>query len=316
MSRKINFEEMALRLQNQPSRIRVAVAAPSDSHTEEVVMRSLAEQIADFVLVITPRGRELADRIASAFGPRIEVRTATDDREAAEESVAVVRSGYADVLMKGSLNTDVLLRAVLDKERGLLVPGAVLSHVAAAQIPSYSKMLLFSDAAVIPRPTVEQFDAIVRYCVNLFRILGDGTPHVALTHCTEKTSDKFPHTLSYAELRRRALEGCYGDAVVDGPMDVKTACDAESGDIKGITSPVAGNADILIFPNIEAGNTFYKPITLFAGATTAGMLCGTTAPVVVASRADSAESKFRSLVMACAVASAVKDNASEPGQTL
>lgn len=180
--------------------------------------------------------------------------------------------------------------------------GSVLSHITAAEIPAYKKLLLFSDAAVIPRPTTEQFEAIIRYTTDVFRKISNGIPNVALIHCTEKTSEKFTHTISYAEIMKRAGENAYGNISVGGPMDVKTACDAESGKIKGISSPVAGNADILIFPNIEAGNVFYKTITVFGNALTAGMLCGTTAPVVVASRADSSESKFSSLILACATA--------------
>ena len=190
------------------------------------------------------------------------------------------------------------------EENGLLIPGRTLSHITATQIPQYGKLLLFADAAVIPHPDTEQFDAILKYALDTFRRLNghDRTPRVALIHCTEKTNAKFAHTLSYAELRRRATEGRYGRMLIDGPMDVKTACDSESARIKGLTSEVTGNADILIFPNIEAANTFYKTITLFAGATTAGMLCGAVAPVVIASRADSAEAKMCSMLLACSLA--------------
>ena len=158
-------------------------------------------------------------------------------------------------------------------------------------------MITFSDAAVVPRPTLEQFEAIIGYASAVCKDIGTACPKVALIHCTEKTSDKFAHTISYAEIKRQAAEGAYGNIFIDGPMDVKTACDSESGNIKGMSSPVIGNADALIFPNIESGNVFYKTITQFAGATTAGMLCGTTHPVVVASRADSCESKFYSLAL-------------------
>lgn len=122
---------------------------------------------------------------------------------------------------------------------------------------------------------------------------------MALIHCTEKVSEKFPLTLSYEELKANAAKGAYGEVEMSGPMDVKTACDAESGAIKGIVSPVVGKANCLIFPDIEAGNTFYKTLTLFGGATVAGMLVGTSAPVVVTSRADTADSKFYSLATAC-----------------
>ena len=229
----------------------------------------------------------------------VSVSRADDADGAAREAVAAVREGRADVLMKGTINTDNLLRAVLDKERGLLMPGQVLSHITAACAPSYGKLIFFSDAAVIPRPTTEQFDAMLRYDTAVCRRMGIDTPRVALIHCTEKVSEKFPHTLAYSALQERAAAGDYGDVLVGGPMDVKTACDGESSRIKGISSPVAGCADILIFPNIESGNTFYKTITLFGGAEMAGMLCGTTAPVVVASRADSGDSKYYSLALAC-----------------
>ena len=189
---------------------------------------------------------------------------------------------------------------MLNKEHGILVKGSVLTHIAVAEIPGMNRLLFFSDAAVIPFPTTEQLDAVTTYITQTWRsITGGDKPRVALTHCTEKTSEKFPITLSYQEVKKYAAEGKYGDICIDGPMDVKTACDAESGAIKGIASPVVGNADILLFPDIEAGNTFYKTITFFAHATVTGMLAGTTAPVVVTSRADSAESKFYSLAVAC-----------------
>ena len=164
---------------------------------------------------------------------------------------------------------------------------------------AYGKLVVFSDAAVVPRPTLDQFDAILGYAVDVSHRIGVKCPGVALVNFTEKVNEKFPHTLYYEELKRRAAEGRYGEACVSGPMDVKTALDSESGKIKGISSPVVGNADVLIFPNIESGNVFYKTISLFAGADMAGMLCGTTVPVVVASRADSCESKFYSLALAC-----------------
>lgn len=168
-----------------------------------------------------------------------------------------------------------------------------------AQIPTYNKLLFFSDAAVIPRPTLAQFEAMLKYDLEVCRRLGISEPRVALIHCTEKINEKFPHTLDYAVLKERAASGAYGSMFLDGPMDVKTACDAHSGEVKGISSPVVGHADLLIFPNIESGNTFYKTVSLFGDANMAGMLRGTIAPVVVPSRADSGNSKYYSLALAC-----------------
>ena len=294
------FNTLPERLRLTGKRVRVAVASPADSHTEEVVARAAAGHLAEFTLVTSGNKTEAAARLQVLYPESISLVAADDDDDAARKAVAEVRSGRAGVLMKGTLNTDNLLRAVLNKECGLLEPGHVLTHIAVAEIPGMERLLFFTDAAVIPYPTTEQFDAMTAYATDTCRrIAGTECPRVALTHCTEKTSEKFPQTISYAQLRENAAAGRYGNALVEGPMDVKTACDAESGAIKGIKGQVAGRADIIIFPDIEAGNTFYKTITLFAHATVAGMLAGTTAPVVVTSRADSADSKFYSLAVAC-----------------
>ena len=295
-----DFSALSERLRSACRRAIVAVACPADSHTEEVIERAIGEKFARFVLVYTMSRPDTAQRLKEKFPDDVELIVADDDDDAARKAVAEVREGKAEVLMKGSLNTDNLLRAVLNKEHGILVKGSVLAHVAVAQMPKLGRLLFFSDAAVIPYPTTEQFDAITEYLTTTYRnITGAECPRVALIHCTEKVSEKFPLTLSYEQLKANAADGRYGKTEIGGPMDVKTACDAESGAIKGICSPVVGNADCLVFPDIEAGNTFYKTITLFAGATVAGMLVGTTVPVVVTSRADSVESKFYSLAVAC-----------------
>lgn len=294
-----DYATLISRLQSAGNRKKVALVCPNDSHTEYVVNRALKEGIADFILVLGGTRAEFVDRFIEEYPQHVTILNAENPDAAAALAVKTVRDGGADVLMKGTINTDNLLRAVLNKEYGLLEKGKVMTHVTVAQIPAYDKFLVFSDAAVIPRPTEEQFDAILGYVVEVCRRLGVGCPHVALIHCTEKVSEKFPHTLSYEFLKEKAKTGAYGRVEVDGPMDVKTACDKDSGAIKGICSPVVGNANALIFPNIEAGNVFYKTITLFANAETAGMLYGTTAPIVVASRADSGESKFYSLALAC-----------------
>ncbi len=296
----VNFKALPERLRSLGKRVTVAVASPADSHTEEVIERSIKEDFAQFILVAVDAKQAIAQRLAGDYPDHVRIIIATDDDDAARLAVKEVREARADVLMKGSLNTDNLLRAVLNKEHGILVKGSVLTHIAVAEVPGMNRLMFFSDAAVIPFPTTEQLDAVTKYLSDTWRsITGQECPRIALTHCTEKTSEKFPITISYQEVKKYAAEGRYGNVCIDGPMDVKTACDAESGAIKGIASPVVGNADILLFPDIEAGNTFYKTLTYFAHATVTGMLAGTTAPVVVTSRADSADSKFYSLAVAC-----------------
>ena len=300
MEPTVDFKALPQRLRSMAKCVTVAVACPADAHTEEVIERSISEEFAKFILVAVEQNAAVAERLHAKYPDRTAIILATDVDDASRKAVAEVRQGRAQVLMKGTVNTDNLLRAVLNKECGLLEKGHVLTHIAVAEIPGLQRLLFFTDAAVIPYPTTEQFHAQLGYIADTYRsVTGNDCPRVALTHCTEKVSEKFPLTLSYEELKKEAREGAFGSIEVDGPMDVKTACDAESGAIKGIASPVVGNADILIFPDIEAGNTFYKAITLFAKATVAGMLAGTTAPVVVTSRADTVESKFYSHATAC-----------------
>lgn len=294
-----DFSSLVSRLRALKERKRVVVVCPNDAHTEYVITRSLREGFADFLLVADTPHLLNAEYIRHQYPEHVRVYEASSPDKAAQEGVALVREGHADVLMKGIINTDNLLRAVLNKEHGLLPKGNILSHITVAQIPTYNKLLFFSDAAVIPRPTLEQFDAMIRYNVSVCRRMGIEAPRIALIHCTEKVNEKFPHTLDYVALKERADSGVYGEISLDGPMDVKTACDSHSGEVKGISSLVVGHADMLIFPNIESGNTFYKTVSLFGDANMAGMLQGTTSPVVVPSRADSGNSKFYSLALAC-----------------
>lgn len=155
--------------------------------------------------------------------------------------------------MKGIINTDNLLHAILDKEKGLLPKGKILTHLAVMEIPTYHKLLFFSDAAVIPRPTLQQRIEMIWYAICTCRHFGIEQPRIALIHCTEKVSAKFPHSLDYVNIVELAEAGEFGNVIIDGPLDVRTACEQASGDIKGIVSPINGQADVLIFPNIESG---------------------------------------------------------------
>lgn len=295
-----NFSSLTAHLKKLEARKRVVAVWPSDKNTEEAISRVLHEGWADFILV---GPSNILDTFQSLkqYGTRVSVVGVSDCDEAAREAVRIVRDGGGDVVMKGLINTDNLLRAVLNKETGLLPRGKVLTHLTAMQGGRYGKFLFFSDAAVIPSPTLEQRVAMVRYAVDICRAFGVERPRVALIHYSEKINPKFPVTTEYAEIKRLAAAGEFGDAVVDGPMDVKTACDAESAKIKGIASAIDGQADALIFPDLEAANVFYKTMTLFCKADNAGILRGPIAPVVLPSRSDSAISKYYSLAVACLI---------------
>ncbi len=294
-----DFSQMITRLQSLKNRKQVAVVCPNDEHTTYAVNRALKEGIADFLLLVESKFLADAEKIWQSAPDHVCIEVVDSPDIAAARAVALGREKKVDVLMKGLINTDNLLRAVLNKEIGLLPKGNVLTHVTVSHVPQYKKLLVFSDAAVIPRPNLEQFKAMIHYTVEISRCCGVACPKVALLHCTEKINQKFPHTLSYAIVKELARLDEFGRIYIDGPMDVKTACDAQSGNIKGLYSPVIGDADVLIFPNIEAGNTFYKTLTLFVEASMAGLLRGPSCPIVVTSRSDSKLTKYYSLALAC-----------------
>ncbi|MDR1004785.1 MAG: phosphate butyryltransferase [Prevotellaceae bacterium] len=293
-----NFAQLTSHLKSLNRRKRIAVVCANDPNTEYAIARALEEGIAAFLMIGNSSVLERYPTLRK-YPDRVEILHIEDPDEAARQAVRIVREGGADILMKGIINTDNLLHAILDKEHGLLPKGKILTHLAVMEIPTYNKLLFFSDAAVIPRPTLQQRIEMIWYAIHTCRHFGISQPRIALIHCTEKVSPKFPHSLDYVNIVELAEAGEFGDVIIDGPLDVRTACEQASGDIKGIASPINGQADVLIFPNIESGNAFYKSVSLFARAEMAGLLQGPTCPVVLPSRSDSGLSKYYSIAMAC-----------------
>lgn len=296
------FGQLIEHLAAMGMRKRVAVVWAGDDSTQHAVAQALADGFIEAVFVGCCEQILHQDFMQPHMKHISFVKASTPD-DAASIAVSLVREGKADVLMKGLINTDNLLRAVLNKETGILPKGNVLTHVTTAEIPGYERLLLFSDAAVIPYPTHDQRIKQVEYIVKIGHKLGIAQPRISLIHCSEKVNEKhFPFTAGYGDIAAMAQDGAFGPCIVDGPLDVKTSCCLKSLMTKGIDSPIRGEANALIFPDIEAGNTFYKTITLFAGAQTAGLLQGPSAPVVVSSRSDSTQSKYYSLAVAAVCA--------------
>lgn len=275
MEQITDFSQLVQRLQAQ-KRCRVVCVEAQDSHSQEAMRRATTEGWAEFT--------------------NIHLGTVA---ESATEAVRMIRNGEGDVIMKGIINTDVLLKAVINKEAGLLPKGNILSHVSAMKIPSYHKMLFMSDAAVIPYPTLEQRAAMIRYSIRLCHIYGIEQPRIALIHCTEKVSPKFPITEDYEKLVAMCQQGLFGNAIIDGPIDLKCACCQEAANIKGINSQLEGNSDVVIMPDIESANAFYKAMTAFTDTQLAVGLQGATCPISITSRSDSATTKYNSLALAC-----------------
>lgn len=290
-----NFDELLAHLTARTERRRVAVACPNDESTQGAVTKALEQGFIEAVLIGCDEG---AKQVFAKYD-KVTYVEADDAIEAARKAVALVRDGKADVLQKGLLNTDDLLHAVLNKETGILPRGRVLTHLTCAQIPGHDRFLFFTDAAVIPHPTAEQREEQLRYVLETCRSMGIKEPRVGLVNCTEKVNEKFfPFTVEYVALKAKVAAGDFGTCIVDGPLDLKTCLSPEALHKKHIDSPLEGMADAVIFPDIQAGNVFYKTITLFCGAACAGILRGPLCPVVLPSRGDSVVSKFYSLALA------------------
>jgi phosphate butyryltransferase len=300
-----SLEQLVADLKDQPSR-RLAVAAGHDENTIQAAARAASEDIADVTLV-GDKGR--IESLCGEFGLDAAVFTVIDEPDEARagaEAVRLVRAGEADVLMKGLIGTEKYMRLILDKDKGLLPPKAVLSHITVLDIPGYralhDKLLFVSDVAIIPDPDLPTKLKIVQYVVEAAHAFGIAEPRVALLAATEKVNAKMPACVDAAIITQMNRRGQIKGAVVDGPLALDVACSPEACAIKGLVSPVEGAADCLVFPNIETGNVFYKGMTVLGGGKLAAAVVGTTAPCVLTSRADSEESKFLSIALGCRLA--------------
>ncbi len=308
----INFDNLKTLLTDSP-KARVAVVWPSDESTRGALAKALADDLVSLTL-IGASDEAKSDPALMQYLGKVQIVEAANPDEAALKAVTLARQAKADVIMKGLINTDNMLRCVLNKEQGIMLPGEVLTHVTCARIPAYGRLLIFTDAAVLPYPTDAQRTAQLRYVISIARRLGIAAPKVALVHCSEKTDERHFHfTKHYEELRLMAAHGLFGPCVVDGPLDVKVACSKAAMEKKRLSSPLQGESDALVFPDIIAANTFYKTITLWADADTAAIAMGACVPLVVPSRGDSPTSKYHSLLLAACVADrAVADTPSQP----
>lgn len=242
-------------------------------------------------------------KVAKSLGIEIssyEVVHADTDEEAAEKSVELCRTGRAVALMKGSLHTDLLMRAVLDKEGGLRTSRRV-SHVFVLEAPLYHRTLFITDAAINIYPTLEDKVHIVQNVIDLAHVLGVKEPRVAILSAVETVSPKIVSTLDAAALCKMADRGQITGAILDGPLAFDTAVSAEAAQVKSLKSQVVGEADILLVPDLESGNMLAKQLEYLGGAQLAGIVLGAKVPIILTSRADSAESR----VASCAIASAL-----------
>jgi phosphotransacetylase len=294
MMRKLQ-ELVDLAQKNPPPRVAVAAAA------HRLVLESVQRAMSLGLIVPLLVGRkEDICREATAIGwdlPEDLIVPTETNKLAAEASVDLVREGKAQILMKGYLHTDEMLRAVLRPHVGLRTD-RLLSHVFVLEVPTYHKLLLITDAAINISPDIPQKAAITQNAVDLARHLGVEVPKVAALSSIETINPNIPSTVHAACLSKMAQRGQIRGAIVDGPLAFDNAISATAAADKAIDSPVAGDADILVVPDLDAGNILSKNLEYLASAKVAGIVMGAMAPVVLTSRSDPPRARVYSLALA------------------
>lgn len=296
-----NFEELINHVKAAPQRKRMVVACANDSHSIGAALDAMKEGIVHPILVgeaetmkaiLTELGSENAD---------VELYDCTGLKETCELAVKLVREGKGDFLMKGKVDTSIFLREVVNKAHGL-GKGGVMSHVTLFEVPGYHKLFLPVDGGMVPYPTLEQKKAIIENTVGVLHRIGYDRPKVGVLACKEKLDPKMPETVEARELQEMNRRGEITGCIVEGPISYDCAVDKQIADFKGYESQIAGDVDIVVAPNIHAGNIMGKMLVCTAHAKMAGFIEGARCPIIMTSRGSSEEEKYLSIVVAAAAA--------------
>jgi len=279
---------------------KVAVALAEDEEVLLALEQARKEGIAEGILVGTKEKIEKLALENKIDIQKFEIAEEIDGFTASLKCCELINRGKADLIMKGLVRTARFLKAILNKEKGLGT-GKLLSHVAVFEIPTYPKLLMITDPAINISPLLMEKAQIIQNAVDVSHSLGIETPLVACIAAIEKVNpDKMPATVDCACLSKMAQRGQIKGAIVDGPFGLDNAISQKSAEVKGIKGPVAGKADIILCPNIETGSVIYKTLIEFAQAKCGAIVVGTKVPVVLASRADSHETKLISIALGVA----------------
>ncbi|WP_121958310.1 bifunctional enoyl-CoA hydratase/phosphate acetyltransferase [Petrotoga sp. 9PWA.NaAc.5.4] len=292
----IKIEDILEQVKKESKKKKIAVAAAEDDVVLKAVQKAKEINLCDFILFGDKQKIEKIVQENNLDLKDVEIIDSKSPLESAKGAIEAVVNGQADLPMKGKLTTAEILSIYLKDEYNLKT-GKTMNLVCVFEIPNYHKLLIISDAGMIIAPTLEQKIDIINNAVSVAQRLGIERPKVAILGALEQVNPKMPVTLDAAILtqmnRRGQIKGC----IVDGPFAMDNAISKEAAIHKGIISEVAGDADILIVPNIEAGNILYKTLVYFANAKLASSIIGGKKPVVLTSRADSDESKLNAMAL-------------------
>jgi phosphate butyryltransferase len=290
-----NFDQLISRVKQKEAK-RLAIASAGGEEIIEAVKQATEQKIICPVLVGDQTGIENLCKKKGMDPKTVEIINAPDPKQAVRLTVEAVKQGQADMLMKGKVDTSSLLKAVLDKENGLGT-GAFLSHVAVMEVEAYPKLMLVSDGGMNIKPDFQQKVDILKNAVEVARKLGVQKPKVACLAAVELVNPDMQETVDAAGLVKMAERGDIKDVVIDGPIAFDAAIDIEAARTKGIVSPVAGDPDIFLVPDIASGNIFVKSLIYLAGAKVGGVIAGAGTPIVLLSRSDSVQTKLYSMAL-------------------
>ncbi len=292
-----NFDQLIERVRGGV-RKNLVVASADDEHTLEAVSNAYKEGLVDYTLV---GNSDRIIEICSVIGFDVDKEKVIhmgSREEAATEAVRLINEGAGDFLMKGGLETKTLLKAVVDKEKGIGT-GGVMSHISVLKSPLYNKLFATTDGGMLILPDLNQKCGALKNAVNFFHGLGYERPEVAVLCAVEVENPKMPETLDASELKKMSAEGVFGNCIVEGPVSFDLAISEESRKIKGFESSVSA-PDIFLFPNIASCNIFTKGLLYFGNAKMAGCVVGAKVPIVLLSRSASSEEKYLSIALSAA----------------
>ncbi len=294
-----NFDILIDKVKSFPEPKKVVVAAAGDQHTLEAIKEAVDDGIVTPVLVgDAAKIKEIAAEIGLPVKDE-DIYDVPDPVEAAAKSVELIHEGKGDFIMKGKLETAQILKPVVNKETGLGT-GRSMSHFVLDELPYYHKLLVTSDGGMMTYPTLEQKKDIILNAVDILHKLGYENPKVACVAAVEVVNPKMPETVEADQLKQMNQNGEIPGCIVEGPISLDIALDKDIADLKGFDSPVAGDADMILVPNIQVGNVLGKAITVIAHGNMAGFIVGAQVPIVLTSRGSSAREKYLSLVLASA----------------
>jgi len=289
-----NFSEIISLVKQFPVKKKCGVVA-ADEHAIEAALEAEKAGIADPVFIGNPDEISLILRKLGAE-KSYQIVESSDLVDAAEKGVALAREGKVDFLLKGHIDTSVLLKAVVNKEKGLGT-GKLMTHFVFNEIPTYHKLLVTTDGGMVTYPDVDAKQKIIENTVEVLHKLGYENPKIACLAAVEKLNPKMPETVDAEELKRRNQEGIITGCIVEGPISFDLAYDPDTAVLKDYHSPVAGDADVLLVPNITAGNILGKSLVYAAGGRMAGFIIGAKCPIILTSRSSTADEKFLSIAL-------------------